>query len=136
MTASLHGRRRPLTAPRGVRPKLIATHFSATRYKPWPSITRFLHSLPPGSLGVDAGCGNGKYLPAWDAEEARAKGCFMIGLDRSDKLLELARRCGYEPGQPGVREAVVGDVLDLGGVRKGSMVDNPQAPLTGRDVSG
>lgn len=101
---------------------MIATHFSATRYKQWPSITKFLHSLSPGSLGLDAGCGNGKYLPAWDADEAKSKGCYMIGLDRSDKLLELARRCGYEFGQEGLRECLVADVLDLGGVRAGSMV--------------
>ncbi|CAI5473570.1 unnamed protein product [Closterium sp. Yama58-4] len=40
----------------------IAPHFSATRFARWPKVTQFLLSLPPGSLVLDAGCGNGKYL--------------------------------------------------------------------------
>lgn len=40
----------------------IAPHFSRTRYKPWPVVDRFLRSQLPGSVGLDVGCGNGKYL--------------------------------------------------------------------------
>ncbi|TKA66105.1 tRNA (carboxymethyluridine(34)-5-O)-methyltransferase [Friedmanniomyces simplex] len=40
----------------------IASHFSSTRYKPWPIIERFLRELPDGAIGLDVGCGNGKYL--------------------------------------------------------------------------
>lgn len=57
----------------------IAGHFSATRYKvccdgtddcpqtnflsqPWPVVERFLKELNPGAVGLDVGCGNGKYL--------------------------------------------------------------------------
>ncbi|KAI4134210.1 MAG: hypothetical protein LQ347_001721 [Umbilicaria vellea] len=40
----------------------IASHFSSTRYKPWPLVERFLTGLPDGSVGLDVGCGNGKYL--------------------------------------------------------------------------
>ena len=40
----------------------IAPHFSNTRYKPWPKVQAYLESLPPGSLNLDVGCGNGKYL--------------------------------------------------------------------------
>lgn len=57
----------------------IASHFSSTRYKvlpclfhhvlhviltkqPWPIVERFLQSQAPGSIGLDIGCGNGKYL--------------------------------------------------------------------------
>ncbi|RWQ95081.1 hypothetical protein C8Q69DRAFT_402995 [Paecilomyces variotii] len=40
----------------------IAQHFSATRYKPWPVVERFLKEQTPGSIGLDIGCGNGKYL--------------------------------------------------------------------------
>ncbi|KAI4287836.1 MAG: hypothetical protein L6R35_002907 [Caloplaca aegaea] len=54
----------------------IASHFSSTRYKtilvqiintythrkPWPIVERFLQELPSGSIGLDVGCGNGKYL--------------------------------------------------------------------------
>ena len=40
----------------------IAPHFSNTRYKPWPKVQAYLESLAPGSLNLDVGCGNGKYL--------------------------------------------------------------------------
>ena len=40
----------------------IAPHFSRTRYKPWPVVDCFLRSRAPGSVGLDVGCGNGKYL--------------------------------------------------------------------------
>ncbi|CAI7840452.1 unnamed protein product [Closterium sp. NIES-54] len=40
----------------------IAPHFSATRFARWPKVAEFLLSLPRGSLVLDAGCGNGKYL--------------------------------------------------------------------------
>ncbi len=33
----------------------IATHFSDTRYKPWPKIAEFLNSLPAGSIVTDIG---------------------------------------------------------------------------------
>lgn len=54
----------------------IASHFSATRYKPWPIVERFLKELPDGSVGLDVGCGNGKYL-------AVNPNVFMVGSDRS-----------------------------------------------------
>ena len=40
----------------------IADHFSGTRHTPWPNIADFLKQQSPGSLLVDIGCGNGKYL--------------------------------------------------------------------------
>jgi hypothetical protein len=40
---------------------MIAPHFSATRYKPWPLVAEFLLSFPPSSFVADVGCGNGKY---------------------------------------------------------------------------
>lgn len=40
----------------------IATHFSRTRYKPWPKVLDFVQMLEMGSILVDVGCGNGKYL--------------------------------------------------------------------------
>lgn len=30
--------------------------------QPWPIVERFLLDLPDGSIGLDVGCGNGKYL--------------------------------------------------------------------------
>ncbi|KAK4049912.1 tRNA methyltransferase, has a role in tRNA modification [Microbotryomycetes sp. JL221] len=41
---------------------LIAQDFSRTRHSRWPFVERFLDSLEPGSIVLDAGCGNGKYL--------------------------------------------------------------------------
>ncbi|KAI5862340.1 S-adenosyl-L-methionine-dependent methyltransferase [Durotheca rogersii] len=61
----------------------IATHFSSTRYKPWPLVASFLASLPPGSVGLDVGCGNGKYLGV-------NPDLFIIGSDRSASLARLA----------------------------------------------
>ncbi|WYZ37510.1 hypothetical protein EsH8_II_001016 [Colletotrichum jinshuiense] len=66
----------------------IAPHFSSTRYKPWPLVASFLLSLPPGSVGLDAGCGNGKYL-------AVNPSLFIIASDRSANLVSLAR--DYQP---------------------------------------
>ncbi|KAF7322866.1 UDP-N-acetylglucosamine transferase subunit ALG13 [Mycena chlorophos] len=77
----------------------IASHFSQTRYKPWPIIAAFLQSIHPTWIGLDSGTGNGKYLPLCCP--------WTIGLDRSRNLLEIARTAGGA-----VREVVQGDVLD------------------------
>lgn len=61
----------------------IAAHFSETRYKPWPIVTAFLESRSMGSIGIDVGCGNGKYLGI-------NKDIFIIGSDRSDGLIKCA----------------------------------------------
>jgi len=62
----------------------IAPHFSATRHKPWPAVASFLHAQPPGCVGLDVGCGNGKYLGVNPA-------VYMVGSDRSPALVALAR---------------------------------------------
>lgn len=62
----------------------IASHFSSTRYKPWPFVASFLTSLAPGSVGLDVGCGNGKYLDV-------NRDVFIIASDRSANLTQLAR---------------------------------------------
>ncbi|QLQ78311.1 hypothetical protein HG537_0A05580 [Torulaspora globosa] len=62
----------------------IAGHFSETRYKPWPIVTEFLKSRQIGSIGIDVGCGNGKYLNV-NPE------IFLIGSDRSSGLIQCAR---------------------------------------------
>jgi tRNA (uracil-5-)-methyltransferase TRM9 len=73
----------------------IAPHFSATRYKPWPAVASFLHAQPPGAVGLDVGCGNGKYLGV-------NPGVFMLGSDRSRSLIALARdRCRQLQGHQG-----------------------------------
>jgi tRNA (uracil-5-)-methyltransferase TRM9 len=77
----------------------IASHFSSTRYKPWPIVESFLRSLSPGSVGLDVGCGNGKYLTV-------NQDVFIIGSDRSSNLVKIAAR--HEP-----HSAVVADTLAL-----------------------
>lgn len=64
----------------------IAPHFSLTRFKPWPMIASFLADVPAGSIGLDSGAGNGKYIPC-----ARASGAEMIPMDRSEGLLGFAK---------------------------------------------
>lgn len=61
----------------------IAAHFSETRYKPWPVVEKFLMSRPKYSIGLDVGCGNGKYLGV-------NKELFIVGTDRSDGLIDCA----------------------------------------------
>ncbi|KAI9699297.1 MAG: tRNA methyltransferase, has a role in tRNA modification [Candelina mexicana] len=77
----------------------IASHFSSTRYKPWPIIERFLKELPDGSVGLDVGCGNGKYL-------AVNPNVLIMGSDRSLALTKIAAR--YHP-----HAAIVADNLAL-----------------------
>ncbi|KAG6874064.1 hypothetical protein C0995_006921 [Termitomyces sp. Mi166 len=86
----------------------IASHFSSTRYKPWPVISAFMSSLSTGWVGLDAGTGNGKYLPL---PLDHPTDIFTIGLDRSIKLLQIARTAG-EFQQ--TREVVWGDILGHG----------------------
>jgi tRNA (uracil-5-)-methyltransferase TRM9 len=80
----------------------IAPHFSSTRYKPWPFIATFLEELPAGSVGLDVGCGNGKYL-------AVNPNVYLIGSDRSAALVGLARNHGGK----GRGEVMVADGLAL-----------------------
>ncbi|KAJ7582868.1 S-adenosyl-L-methionine-dependent methyltransferase [Mycena floridula] len=82
----------------------IAAHFSSTRYKPWPIIAQFLSDLPTGWVGIDSGCGNGKYLPL---PTGRPGALWTVGLDRSRNLLQIARNAGEV-----IREVIWGDVLD------------------------
>ncbi|KAF2742150.1 S-adenosyl-L-methionine-dependent methyltransferase [Sporormia fimetaria CBS 119925] len=81
----------------------IAEHFSRTRYKPWPIVERFLLSQPPGSIGLDIGCGNGKYLSV----VGRQQGVFIIGSDRSPSLTTIASTSHQE------HDAIVADTLSL-----------------------
>ncbi|KAH8735131.1 S-adenosyl-L-methionine-dependent methyltransferase [Ilyonectria robusta] len=61
----------------------IAPHFSSTRHKPWPLVAQFLLGQRPGSIGLDVGCGNGKYLRVNPA-------IHILGSDRSAALVRLA----------------------------------------------
>ncbi|XP_062073470.1 tRNA (carboxymethyluridine(34)-5-O)-methyltransferase isoform X2 [Humulus lupulus] len=67
----------------------IAPHFSSTRYAKWPKVAAFLSSLASGSLILDAGCGNGKYL-------GLNPDCFFIGCDISYPLIKICADRGSE----------------------------------------
>lgn len=86
----------------------IAPHFSSTRYKPWPLISKFLLSIPTGWVGLDSGTGNGKYLPLPTSHPGKI---WTIGLDRSQSLLNIARTAGSNST---THEVVRGDVLGQG----------------------
>ncbi|KAI5800301.1 S-adenosyl-L-methionine-dependent methyltransferase [Peziza echinospora] len=79
--------------------EIIAPHFSATRFKPWPIVEKFLKELRPGSVGLDVGCGNGKYM-------AVNPNVFIIGSDRSHNLVKFAATHKQH-------DALVADALDL-----------------------
>ncbi|KAM9888750.1 hypothetical protein OXX69_013001, partial [Metschnikowia pulcherrima] len=63
----------------------IASHFSSTRYKPWPIVEKFLKRQKDYGLGIDVGCGNGKYLGVNPK-------LVIIGSDRSDGLVTCAQQ--------------------------------------------
>ncbi|KAI7863935.1 S-adenosyl-L-methionine-dependent methyltransferase [Spinellus fusiger] len=69
--------------------EVIATHFSDTRYKPWPVVETFLNDLPKGSVGADVGCGNGKYLKVNPS-------LVVLGSDRSSNLIRIVNERGLE----------------------------------------
>lgn len=77
----------------------IASHFSETRYKPWPIVEAFLMNLSIGAIGLDIGCGNGKYLQV-------NRNVFIIGSDRSSNLTKIASQ--HQP-----HSAIVADTLAL-----------------------
>lgn len=77
----------------------IASHFSITRYKPWPIVETFVKLQAAGSIGLDIGCGNGKYMGI-------NPDVFMIGSDRSSNLVQIA-------SQREQSAAVVADTLTL-----------------------
>ncbi|KAJ9167341.1 hypothetical protein P3X46_022004 [Hevea brasiliensis] len=76
----------------------IAPHFSSTRFSKWPKVATFLNSLPSGSVILDAGCGNGKYL-------GLNPDCFYIGCDISAPLVKICADRGHE--------VLVGDAVNL-----------------------
>ncbi|KAI1418141.1 S-adenosyl-L-methionine-dependent methyltransferase [Hypoxylon sp. FL1857] len=84
----------------------IASHFSSTRYKPWPFVATFLASLLPGSVGLDVGCGNGKYLDV-------NPDVFIFGSDRSANLARLARDLKVNGGGEGGKRNASADVVGV-----------------------
>lgn len=62
----------------------IGGHFSETRHSPWPQVVGFLDSFASGSVLLDVGCGNGKYLLGQTDK-------YFIGCDRSITLLSVCQ---------------------------------------------
>ncbi|XP_011691611.1 PREDICTED: alkylated DNA repair protein alkB homolog 8 isoform X2 [Wasmannia auropunctata] len=67
----------------------ISNHFSETRHKRWPNVTKFLENLQEGTLLLDVGCGNGKYL-------CGNRNVYKLGCDRSSGLMDICRKRGFE----------------------------------------
>ncbi|KAF2879487.1 hypothetical protein ILUMI_26682 [Ignelater luminosus] len=67
----------------------IADHFSDTRHKPWPNVLDFVQSLEIGSVLVDVGCGNGKYL-------GHNRNVFDLGCDSSASLINVCKTRGFQ----------------------------------------
>lgn len=64
----------------------IAASFASTRRTPWPEVERFAESLPAGARVLDLGCGSGRH-----ARVLRDRGCDVVAVDFSRRLLELGR---------------------------------------------
>ncbi|OII73936.1 Ymb4 methylase [Cryptosporidium ubiquitum] len=64
----------------------MAEHFSHTRGIPWPKVKNFVSSFGPGSLLLDVGCGNGRFMDC-----VKDSKVFFMGTDRCKSLLESAR---------------------------------------------
>ncbi|XP_008552371.1 alkylated DNA repair protein alkB homolog 8 [Microplitis demolitor] len=67
----------------------ISSHFDETRHKQWPNVIKFIDFIDPGSIILDVGCGNGKYLTT-------KNGLFKIGCDRSSGLLNICIKKSYQ----------------------------------------
>ncbi|XP_071951542.1 tRNA (carboxymethyluridine(34)-5-O)-methyltransferase alkbh8-like [Antedon mediterranea] len=67
----------------------IASHFSETRYKAWPPVVDFLQGIPFGSIVLDIGCGNGKYLGI-------NSNLYKFGCDRSRNLVSVCRERSHQ----------------------------------------
>lgn len=87
----------------------IAPQWHGTRYRSWPKVDAFVASLPPGSLVCDAGCGNGKNLPACNAYRPA-----NIAPHRS-----ATARANTSTGE-GAIVAADGEAESLGGSKEGS----------------
>ncbi len=65
----------------------IAVEFSLTREKQWPEFSLFRKFIKEGDRILDEGCGNGRAL-----EMMKDLKVEYIGIDFSEKLLEIARK--------------------------------------------
>ncbi len=79
----------------------IADDFSETRKKVlWPEIAKLAGMVKNGDKVLDAGCGNGRLLPAFAEKKIS-----YLGVDGSEKLIEIAKKKNAK--------FQVGDILKL-----------------------
>ena len=69
----------------------IAQHFSNTRAYLWKSVKEFLNKIESNSVILEVGCGNGKYLRAFqDRTDVVAIGCditpYFVARSQSDRI--------------------------------------------------
>lgn len=70
---------------------LIADHFARTREWIWQEVIPLAGDIWDGERVLDLGCGNGRLL-----ELFREKGIDYVGVDSSEKLIEIAKK-KYQP---------------------------------------
>ena len=64
----------------------IAEDFSHTRHRSWEEISFLFDYIKPNDKVLDAGCGNGRYLP-W----IKQKNGQYFGIDNSQELIKIAQ---------------------------------------------
>jgi len=65
----------------------IAKDFDTTRHKVWPSVSKFLDSLPKDSKILEVGCGNGKNM-------LYRKDLKFTGIDLSEEMIKICKSKG------------------------------------------
>ncbi|MDP6154559.1 MAG: class I SAM-dependent methyltransferase [Candidatus Thermoplasmatota archaeon] len=86
----------------------IATHFDATRRRPWPATVDFIKVFSKGDHIIDIGCGNGR-----NAVYMAGRGFRVTGLDMSPELLELATENAREKEVGHLCDFIHGDMTEL-----------------------
>jgi len=82
----------------------IAESFNQTRKKAiWPELENLSKNISSGVKVLDVGCGNGRLVEVLEKKNVK-----YLGIDQSDKMIEIAKRSriGYE--------FRVGNILELG----------------------
>ncbi len=88
----------------------IAEEFNETRKKIlWPELIKLSESVRTGDEILDVGCGNGRLLEAFTNKDIK-----YLGVDSSEKLINLAMSRYISRVKSRYVNFIVGDILDLG----------------------
>ncbi len=86
----------------------VASSFNQTRKKPiWPELSKLTEQVKEGDKVLDAGCGNGRLLEAFQGKEIK-----YLGVDFSSELIKKARENYPE------EKFLEGDILNLGKIEE------------------